>query len=128
MFIGFSLCLALHVYSLVFSQSLLSLDLIEEMLSLSSKKVEAARESEEDASALDSLPEGFYQTWFRNVDYFRMDGSSLGKSRQRWINEFNDVSDERFQLRILRLFFFTHPAPFVVFAFMHLCYNHALYC
>uniref|UniRef100_H2YE12 Helicase ATP-binding domain-containing protein n=1 Tax=Ciona savignyi TaxID=51511 RepID=H2YE12_CIOSA len=36
-----------------------------------------------------------------NLDYFRMDGSSLGKSRQRWINEFNDETDRRARLFLI---------------------------
>lgn len=37
--------------------------------------------------------------WYRNLDYFRMDGSSLGHHRQRWINSFNDENEMRFVIQ-----------------------------
>nr|CAB3224710.1 transcriptional regulator ATRX [Phallusia mammillata] len=86
---------------LVFSQSLLSLDLIEEMLALSTSLCVGMETDLPQGGDEESHPPGFHQTWYKNVDYFRMDGSSLGKSRQRWINEFNDVSDERARLFLI---------------------------
>lgn len=104
---------------LVFSQSLLSLDLIEEMLALSTSLSAGLDPVGSDGPADsegDGLPNGFHQSWYKNVDYFRMDGSSLGKSRQRWINEFNDVSDERY-IYILCRDFFTFRIIFLIFIF-----------
>nr|XP_026695558.1 transcriptional regulator ATRX isoform X2 [Ciona intestinalis] len=80
---------------LVFSQSLLSLDLIEEMLALSTVKVLSQLEDGKISTEID------YRKWYKNLDYFRMDGSSLGKSRQRWINEFNDETDRRARLFLI---------------------------
>ena len=75
---------------LVFSQSLLSLDLIEEMLALSTAKIVSLEEEDEQLAKM-----SMYQKWYKNVDYFRIDGSSVSKSRQKWINEFNDEEDRR---------------------------------
>ena len=80
---------------LVFSQSLLSLDLIEEMLAVST----ALAVDESDTPSMVQKPcIGPHQVWKKNIDYYRMDGSSASKYRQKWIDEFNDESDRRFAL------------------------------
>uniref|UniRef100_A0A8C3RPN4 DNA helicase n=1 Tax=Chelydra serpentina TaxID=8475 RepID=A0A8C3RPN4_CHESE len=63
---------------LVFSQSLISLDLIEDFLELAS--------------------EG---KWFRNIDYYRLDGSTTAQSRKKWAEEFNDETNVRGRLFII---------------------------
>ena len=93
---------ASSLFRLVFSQSLLSLDLIEEMLALSTGKAVAL---EEEGSADENSNS---QKWYKNVDYFRIDGSSLSKARQKWINAFNDEEDRRYKnltLLVENLFF-----------------------
>lgn len=61
---------------LVFSQSLVSLDLIEK--ALGGGKVNGDREN-----------------WCRGCDYFRMDGSTSAHLRQRWADIFNDPDNTR---------------------------------
>ena len=61
---------------LVFSQSLVSLDLIEK--ALGGGEVNGDREN-----------------WCRGCDYFRMDGSTSAHLRQRWADIFNDTDNTR---------------------------------
>nr|XP_020640004.1 transcriptional regulator ATRX isoform X1 [Pogona vitticeps] len=76
---------------LVFSQSLISLDLIEDFLEL------ASREREEGDPVI-YKGEG---KWFRNIDYYRLDGSTTAQSRKKWAEEFNDVTNVRGRLFII---------------------------
>ena len=62
---------AVHDKVLVFSQSLVTLDLIEKMLG--GGEIGGDREN-----------------WCRGCDYFRMDGSTSAAMRQRWADIFND--------------------------------------
>merc|ERR1719454_229883 len=68
---------------LVFSQSILSLDLIEEFLG----KVNDAHESDK---GKDSALGGYLDTWVPGKDYFRMDGSTPIEKRRQWCDEFNN--------------------------------------
>uniref|UniRef100_A0A8C6KM70 DNA helicase n=1 Tax=Nothobranchius furzeri TaxID=105023 RepID=A0A8C6KM70_NOTFU len=63
---------------LVFSQSLISLDLIEDFLELAC--------------------EG---KWFRNIDYYRLDGSTNAPTRKKWAEDFNDTSNTRGRLFLI---------------------------
>uniref|UniRef100_A0A8C2BGG3 DNA helicase n=1 Tax=Cyprinus carpio TaxID=7962 RepID=A0A8C2BGG3_CYPCA len=65
---------------LVFSQSLISLDLIEDFLELAEKKC---------------------GKWFRNIDYYRLDGSTNAVTRKKWAEEFNDTSNVRGRLFLI---------------------------
>ncbi|KAJ7310540.1 hypothetical protein JRQ81_007465 [Phrynocephalus forsythii] len=76
---------------LVFSQSLISLDLIEDFLEL------ASRERGEGDPVI-YKGEG---KWFRNIDYYRLDGSTTPQSRKKWAEEFNDVTNVRGRLFII---------------------------
>lgn len=33
--------------------------------------------------------------WFRNIDYYRLDGSTNAITRKKWAEEFNDTSNVR---------------------------------
>lgn len=33
--------------------------------------------------------------WFRNIDYYRLDGSTTAQSRKKWAEEFNDETNMR---------------------------------
>ncbi|XP_035181417.1 transcriptional regulator ATRX isoform X4 [Oxyura jamaicensis] len=77
---------------LVFSQSLISLDLIEDFLEL------ANREKTDKDKASIYKGEG---KWFRNIDYYRLDGSTTAQSRKKWAEEFNDETNVRGRLFII---------------------------
>ncbi|KAM6907548.1 LOW QUALITY PROTEIN: transcriptional regulator ATRX-like [Xenentodon cancila] len=72
---------------LVFSQSLITLTLIERFL-------EAAHRGR----ALPSSKEG---SWIKNVDYYRFDGSSSLSLRKKWTDEFNQSANVRARLFLI---------------------------
>ncbi|KAG7517217.1 transcriptional regulator ATRX [Solea senegalensis] len=76
---------------LVFSQSLISLDLIEDFLEL------ACRAKDEDKIS----PYKGEGKWFRNIDYYRLDGSTNATTRKKWAEEFNDTSNVRGRLFLI---------------------------
>lgn len=71
---------------LVFSQSLISLDLIEDFLK------EAHRNKETPGKA---------GSWIKNVDYYRLDGSTNALLRKKWAEEFNNSANERGRLFLI---------------------------
>ncbi|XP_013890149.1 transcriptional regulator ATRX [Austrofundulus limnaeus] len=77
---------------LVFSQSLISLDLIEDFLEMSCKI------DEEESKPTPYKGEG---KWFRNIDYYRLDGSTNALARKKWAEEFNDTSNTRGRLFLI---------------------------
>ncbi|XP_009865469.1 PREDICTED: transcriptional regulator ATRX [Apaloderma vittatum] len=77
---------------LVFSQSLISLDLIEDFLELANRE-----KTDKDKSSI-YKGEG---KWFRNIDYYRLDGSTTAQSRKKWAEEFNDETNVRGRLFII---------------------------
>ncbi|XP_071425634.1 transcriptional regulator ATRX isoform X2 [Pithys albifrons albifrons] len=77
---------------LVFSQSLISLDLIEDFLELANRE-----KSDRDKPPI-YKGEG---KWFRNIDYYRLDGSTTAQSRKKWAEEFNDETNIRGRLFII---------------------------
>ncbi|KAF7688995.1 transcriptional regulator ATRX-like isoform X2 [Silurus meridionalis] len=80
-----------HEKVLVFSQSLVSLDLIETFLELANKaKIEAKS----------SVYKG-KQMWVRNKDYYRLDGSTTATARKKWAQEFNNVRNTRCRLFLI---------------------------
>uniref|UniRef100_A0A665TWT5 DNA helicase n=1 Tax=Echeneis naucrates TaxID=173247 RepID=A0A665TWT5_ECHNA len=72
---------------LVFSQSLISLNLIESFLHASHQ----AREPS-------ALKEG---SWIKNIDYFRLDGSTSAPNRKKWADQFNNSSNARGRLFLI---------------------------
>ncbi|KAJ8254892.1 hypothetical protein GJAV_G00198530 [Gymnothorax javanicus] len=76
---------------LVFSQSLISLDLIEDFLEL-------ANQSKGEGKPSPYKGEG---KWFRNIDYYRLDGSTNAMTRKKWAEEFNDTSNVRGRLFLI---------------------------
>lgn len=70
---------------LVFSQSLLSLDLIEAFLKKIDEK--AGVSADRDSSLIRYLG-----SWKHGRDYFRMDGTTAPDVRKRWCNYFNKVT------------------------------------
>ncbi|KAM3911606.1 transcriptional regulator ATRX [Leptodactylus fuscus] len=80
---------------LVFSQSLISLDLIEDFLELAS-----VDRTPEDAESKPVIYKGEGK-WFRNIDYYRLDGSTSAQTRKKWAEEFNDVTNVRGRLFLI---------------------------
>ncbi|XP_070769056.1 transcriptional regulator ATRX [Enoplosus armatus] len=76
---------------LVFSQSLISLDLIEDFLELSCRAKDEGKIS----------PYKGEGKWFRNIDYYRLDGSTNATTRKKWAEEFNDTSNTRGRLFLI---------------------------
>lgn len=76
---------------LVFSQSLISLDLIEDFLELSGRAKEEGKPS----------PYKGEGKWFRNIDYYRLDGSTNALTRKKWAEEFNDADNVRGRLFLI---------------------------
>ena len=85
----------MHLYQvLVFSQSILSLDLIEDFLG----KVNDAHES---AKVKDSALSGYLDTWIPGKDYYRMDGSPPADTRKIWCKFFNRATSHRMRLFLI---------------------------
>ncbi|XP_060719259.1 transcriptional regulator ATRX-like [Tachysurus vachellii] len=76
---------------LVFSQSLVSLDLIETFL-------ESADKAKKDGKSC--LYKG-KQNWVRNKDYYRLDGSTTATARKKCAQEFNSIRNKRCRLFLI---------------------------
>ncbi|XP_038056819.1 transcriptional regulator ATRX homolog isoform X2 [Patiria miniata] len=83
---------------LVFSQSLLSLDLIEDMLHSLEEKAQVERE---EGSQDLSEQVGGIGSWVKGEDYFRMDGSTSAAFRKAWAQTFNDMNNYRARLFLI---------------------------
>ena len=80
---------------LVFSQSLLSLDLIEEFWA----RVNEAHESSN--SSGNSSMTGYLDSWLPGKDYYRMDGSTAPDTRKVWCKYFNKATIYRMRLFLI---------------------------
>merc|ERR1719445_1662822 len=78
---------------LVFSQSLLSLDLIEEFLA----RINEAHES----SSQNSSVSEYLDSWLPGKDYYRMDGSTAPDTRKMWCKYFNKATSDRMRLFLI---------------------------
>ncbi|CAL1267618.1 unnamed protein product [Larinioides sclopetarius] len=81
-------CEAIGDKVIVFSQSLLTFDLIEDLLSYLDEQSVTEEEESRDIR----------NTWRKNVDYFRMDGSTSAEFRKQYIDYFNDPANDRARL------------------------------
>ena len=79
---------------LVFSQSILSLNLIEDFLG----KVNDAHES---AVGKESAMADYLDTWVPGKDYYRMDGSTPAETRKLWCKFFNRATSHRMRLFLI---------------------------
>lgn len=77
----------------MFSQSLLSLDLIEDFLN----HWDDNREDDDDVKATLSGGQG----WVKNLDYFRMDGSTSVQNRTAWADTLNSENNPRSVLALV---------------------------
>ncbi|KRY60354.1 Transcriptional regulator ATRX -like protein, partial [Trichinella britovi] len=68
---------------LIFSQSLITLDLIEELLRLQERNVGESSSRE-------------FNYWVPGIDYIRMDGSTSASTRERLAKKFNDETNRRY--------------------------------
>lgn len=75
----------------VFSQSLLTLDLIELALKSETKDITNGLKSSR----------AKFSKWIKNKDYYRLDGSTPGHLRTSWISNFNDPRNARARLFII---------------------------
>ena len=78
----------------MFSQSILSLDLIEDFLG----KVNQAHEG---ATGKDSALASYLDTWIPGKDYYRMDGSTPADTRKIWCKFFNRATSHRMRLFLI---------------------------
>lgn len=70
---------------LVFSQSLLTLDVIEKFLEMITENTQKPNP--------DVKLGGFTGTWRNGIDYFRLDGSTKAKTRSDYCTKFNDENN-----------------------------------
>jgi len=82
---------------LVFSQSLLSLDLIEEFLRKLDEMNASAKPDDEDPNHM--VP--YLGSWKHGRDYFRMDGSTSPAQRKQWCSYFNKESNHQMRLFLI---------------------------
>ncbi|CAG5119169.1 unnamed protein product, partial [Candidula unifasciata] len=75
---------------LIFSQSILSLNIIESFLEVVDSKYQQERES---LTEEEHEKEMFGRSWTKNLDYYRMDGSTSAQNRQLWASNFNDIDN-----------------------------------
>ncbi|XP_056141347.1 transcriptional regulator ATRX-like isoform X2 [Lampris incognitus] len=76
---------------LVFSQSLISLDLIEDFLEYAHQKRISSNLS----------PYKGTGSWIKNTDYYRLDGATNAILRKKWAAEFNDATNVRGRLFLI---------------------------
>ncbi|GIY76604.1 transcriptional regulator ATRX [Caerostris extrusa] len=81
-------CEAIGDKVIVFSQSLLTFDIIEDMLNNMNEESVTEEEKARDIR----------NTWIKNIDYFRMDGSTSAEFRKQYIDHFNDPLKDRSRL------------------------------
>uniref|UniRef100_A0A9J7YMM8 ATRX chromatin remodeler, like n=1 Tax=Cyprinus carpio carpio TaxID=630221 RepID=A0A9J7YMM8_CYPCA len=75
---------------LVFSQSLISLDLIESFLLYA-----------DETRGEKCCPYKGEKTWVKNKDYYRLDGNTSACARKRWAQEFNNTKNIRGRLFLI---------------------------
>ncbi|ESO93813.1 hypothetical protein LOTGIDRAFT_105088 [Lottia gigantea] len=92
-----SMCEEIGDKVLVFSQSLLSLDIIEDFLDTIDKKWQEESNEKSEEEKLNT----FGKSWTKGADYFRMDGSTSVALRQSWAEHFNDPENYRARLFII---------------------------
>lgn len=93
-------CDAIGDKVLLFSQSLLTLDMVERLLEHCDERAAAVDPDTALVDPTDPLRD-CHNTWVRGIDYFRMDGSTSVDLRARWIEMFNDEDNPRGRLFLI---------------------------
>ncbi|CAG5116055.1 unnamed protein product, partial [Candidula unifasciata] len=84
---------------LIFSQSILSLNIIESFLEVIDAKFQQECEN---LSEEDREKQGLFgRSWTKNLDYYRMDGTTSAQNRQSWATSFNDIDNYRARLFLI---------------------------
>nr|XP_006823737.1 PREDICTED: transcriptional regulator ATRX-like [Saccoglossus kowalevskii] len=86
---------------LVFSQSLLSLDIIEDFLEYIETKAEEANTGDGEVEPDPILKFATQGAWVKGIDYFRMDGSTSAQNRKAFQDLFNDPENLRARLFLI---------------------------
>ncbi|CAG2106633.1 unnamed protein product [Medioppia subpectinata] len=86
---------------LLFSQSLDTLDLVEEMLRIRSQKAEEETDKIPEIDLETNCATDATNIWVKNRDYFRLDGSTASDYRKAWIDLFNEENNYRARLFLL---------------------------
>ncbi|XP_053703728.1 transcriptional regulator ATRX-like isoform X3 [Synchiropus splendidus] len=92
---------------LVFSQSLISLNLIEEFLRASHRARGSSagrgrvRPSPPGATRSQPCPHVAEGSWVKNQDYYRLDGSVIPALRKKWADQFNNPANTRGRLFLI---------------------------
>ncbi|RUS80227.1 hypothetical protein EGW08_012023 [Elysia chlorotica] len=85
---------------LIFSQSILSLNIIENFLETIDSKFQQECEQLKTEDTEDEKEE-FGRSWTKGLDYYRMDGSTSAQNRQAWAANFNDIENHRTRLFLI---------------------------
>ncbi|CAN8012098.1 unnamed protein product, partial [Ixodes pacificus] len=93
-------CDAIGDKLLLFSQSLLTLNMVEKLLKQCNERASAVQPDAAGVDPSDPLRD-CHNTWISDIDYFRMDGSTPVGLRKRWIEMFNDESNPRGRLFLI---------------------------
>ncbi|CAN8012099.1 unnamed protein product, partial [Ixodes pacificus] len=93
-------CDAIGDKLLLFSQSLLTLNMVEKLLEQCDERASAVQPDATGEDPSDPLRD-CHNTWISGIDYFRMDGSTSVDLRKRWIEMFNDESNPRGRLFLI---------------------------
>ncbi|KAH9373604.1 hypothetical protein HPB48_014799 [Haemaphysalis longicornis] len=93
-------CDAIGDKVLLFSQSLLTLDMVEKMLEECDERAQAVDPETALVDPLDPFRD-CHNSWVPGFDYFRMDGSTNVDLRTRWIEMFNDPANLRGRLFLI---------------------------
>ena len=94
-------CEAIGDKIIIFSQSLLSLDLIERFLKAKMKEYYDKYGMDLNYNELVAMTGGISHRWISGIDYFRIDGNVNCQNRTSIVDKFNDIENNRARLMLL---------------------------